>query len=121
MANNRLKGALTLSSDSDNEEVVHVVRSRLNRNVLIASLATKTSSSKKPAADVNADESREKVIRVRNACKKSISYDTDYDELEDSEKKKHGQQMKALKYYSKAIRENACEEVTGMLVDGEDD
>jgi hypothetical protein len=121
VTNNRLKGALTHSSDSDDEDIVHVVCSHSNRNVLIASSAMKTSSSKKSAADVNVDEPREKVIRLRNACKKSISYDTDYDELEESEKKKQGQQMKALKYYSKAIRENACEEVTGMLVDGEDD
>ena len=57
---------------------------------------------------------------MRNACKKTISYDTDYNEVEESEKKKQGQQMKTLKYYSKATRNNACEEVTGMLVNGED-
>ena len=28
--------------------------------------------------------------------------------------------MKALTYYLKVIQENACKEVTGMFVDGED-
>ena len=43
------------------------------------------------------------------------------DKTTKSEKKKHGQRTKALKYYNKNIAEDKCDEVNVMLVDGDDD
>ena len=77
-------------------------------------------SPKKTATADDADVSRKKVIRLRNACKNSISYDKDYDKLEDSEKKRGATDKGVENYSLKAIRENAWEEVIGILVDGED-
>ena len=77
---------LTLSSESDDEDIVHVVSSHSNRNVLIPSSATKKLSSKKTATTDNADVPHENVICLRNTCNKPISYIKDYDNLNESEK-----------------------------------
>ena len=58
---------------------------------------------------------------MRNVCRRSINYEKDYDDLDEREQKKHDAQMLALKFYQATIKEgeDACEEVTGMLVDGD--
>lgn len=53
-------------------------------------------------------------------CELCFNKDMDA-ELDDKEKKKHESNMKALKWYSKNIRDNTCDEVTSMLDGGDDD
>ena len=58
---------------------------------------------------------------MRRQAKKQINFDKDVYDLDDKEKKKHESNMKALKWYSKNIRDNTCHELTSMLDGGDDD
>ena len=66
---------------------------------------------------VNADStvSRKKVERMRESAKSQIDFGKDVDELASAEKKQN-RHMKALRFYNKNIRDDTCDDVTGMLI-----
>ena len=107
--NNRLQGVCELE-DSDDDSVEVVDRKPA---------ASKTLAGKR--ADSTIDPDVEKVKRLRKASQKSINSKKDFDDLSKKEKKEHERHMKAMKWYSKAIKDNSCKEVTGMLLDGNEE
>lgn len=81
-------------------------------------------SARKSAPDpvvANSAVSRTKVERMRECAKSKIDFEKDVDELASAEKKKQNRQMEAVRFYSKNIRDDTCDDVTGMLMGGDDD
>ena len=70
--------------------------------MVTSSAAEKPAPTKTVAAE-DTEVPVEKVICLGTAYKTLIRYDKEYDTLEEFEKKKHGPQMKAMKYSLKAI------------------
>ena len=71
------------------------------------------------AAKPDPDEA--KVRRLREKAQEKISYDKDFDKMSKKDKKSHKMAIKLLWYYTKSILEGKCGEVTGMLLDGDED
>ena len=108
MTNNRLQNVSEL--DSDNEMEVWDAGTR------------KTAAATKPDPVVaNSTVSRTKVGRMRERAKSQIDFEKDVDELASAEKKKQNKQMEAVRFYNKNIRDDTCDDVTGMLMGGDDD
>ena len=107
--NNRLAGVCELNSDGDevDDDEVELIEA------------------KKPAAkrpdSFAIDPDVDKVKRLRKACQDQIDFETDFDDLDKKEKKQQERHMKAMRWYGRALKENSCKEVTGMLVDGEEE
>jgi hypothetical protein len=127
--NNGLHDVHLLESDNDDDKVLEVVRSHSNKNVFVDVASWKKPVAKSdekpaamPAASIpNVKLSKSNVKRLSSVCKEEIKYKKDSDKMTKAEKKKHDQSMKALKYYNKHTTEDKCDEVTGMLIDGDED
>ena len=119
MTNNRLeKGEVHYDSS---ESVECVERSKSNRNVFVKTAISRKPSPRKPSPKKKTATA--KVMRLRRVLRKSIDKSVDYDDLVEGEKKKHDERMKANKYYSKHIKdgEGACEEITGLFDNDEEE
>ena len=118
--NNRLKDVDKLAEevlgdgDDDDDEVV-VVEDRKP--------AAKSSPKKRAAEEspTPVDTSKGKVQRMKRQCQKKVRYDVDIDDLAPDEKAEQKKQTKALRYYSKSIREGTCGDIVDMVDDGEDE
>ena len=113
--NNRLIDTLGLQ-ESDDDEVQLVAKPAAKKS---ASKSAMKPSNKKSAA--KKESSLEKVERMRNCCKQSINFSKDFDDLDEEEKKKQRKSMRAITWYSKTIREERCDDVTGMLIDRDEE
>ena len=114
VTNNRLAGICELE-DSDEDDEVEVVEEDDRKPAAKGTVSAKRTGS--PAMDRDV----EKVKRLRRASQKAINFEKDFDDLSKKEKREQERHMKALAWYGKAIKENNCKQVTGMLVDGEEE
>jgi hypothetical protein len=133
--NNRLQGITELmdSDDSDMEiwhgtsnnppaqQYAEIVSGQSKLSAATVAVPTKPTYAEVAKQSAIDSSSKDKLERMRRQAKKQINFDKDMDELDDKEKKKHESNMKALKWYSKNIRDNTCDEVTSMLDGGDDD
>lgn len=58
---------------------------------------------------------------MRAWAKKSIDWEKDVGELDEEEQDEQQKQLKAIKCYNKNIREKSCDDITGMLPEGDED
>ena len=58
---------------------------------------------------------------MRNCFKWSINFSKVFDDLDEEDKKMQRKSTRAITWYSKTIRKERCDDVTGMLIDGDEE